>query len=119
MTVDLFAGVYVGDLAAATAWYTAVLGDGPAFRPNEVEAVWELAAHRYLYVRRNPAHAGHAVQTVLVGDLDARVAAIAERGVEPALREDYPNGARKVVYRDPDGNELGFGAVPAAQRTVG
>ncbi|WP_042416735.1 VOC family protein [Streptacidiphilus anmyonensis] len=112
-SVDLFAGIHVGDYDAATDWYTRVLGAEPAFRPNAIEAVWELAEHRYLYIRRNPEHAGHAVQTVLVDDLDARVEAIAARGVEPAYREEYPNGARKVVYRDADGNELGFGAVNA------
>jgi catechol 2,3-dioxygenase-like lactoylglutathione lyase family enzyme len=112
MAIDLFAGIHVGDYEVAKAWYTRVLGAEPAFFPNEIEAVWELAEHRYLYIRRNPERAGHAVQTVLVDDLDARVAAIARRGVEPALREEYPNGVRKVVYRDPDGNELGFGGVP-------
>lgn len=115
MAIDLFAGVHVGDLDVATAWYTAVLGAEPAFRPNAVEAVWELAEHRYLYVRLDPTHAGHAVQTVLVGtpaDLDARVTSIAARGIEPARRERYDNGACKAVYRDPDGNELGLGGVP-------
>ncbi|WP_042378145.1 VOC family protein [Streptacidiphilus melanogenes] len=112
MAIDLFAGIYVRDHDEAVAWYSRVLGAEPAFHPNETEAVWELAEHRYLYIRRNPEHAGHAVQTVLVDDLDARVEAIARRGVEPAFREQYPGGARKVVYRDADGNELGFGGVP-------
>jgi catechol 2,3-dioxygenase-like lactoylglutathione lyase family enzyme len=114
MAIDMFAGIYVRDYDAAKAWYTLVLGAEPAFFPNEIEAVWELAEHRYLYIRHNPEHAGHAVQTVLVDDLDARVAGIAERGVAPALREEYPNGVRKVVYRDADGNELGFGGVPGS-----
>jgi hypothetical protein len=35
------------------------------------------------------------------------------RGIEPAQRETYPNGVRKVIYRDPDGNELGFGGLPS------
>ncbi|WP_042364075.1 VOC family protein [Streptacidiphilus neutrinimicus] len=112
MATDLFAGIYVRDYDEAVDWYTRVLGAEPAFCPNEIEAVWELAEHRYLYIRRSPEHAGHALQTVLVDDLDDRVAAIAGRGVEPALREQYPDGVRKVVYRDADGNELGFGGVP-------
>jgi hypothetical protein len=44
-----------------------------------------------------------------VGDLDERVASIGARGIEPASRETYENGVRKVIYRDPDGNEIGFG----------
>ena len=31
------------------------------------------------------------------------------RGIEPAGRETYGDGVRKVIYRDPDGNEIGFG----------
>jgi hypothetical protein len=45
-------------------------------------------------------------------DLDAHVAAIAVRGLEPDERETYPNGVRKALYRDPDSNELGFGGAP-------
>jgi hypothetical protein len=41
------------------------------------------------------------------------VAAISARGIEPDDRETYSNGVRKVIYRDPDGNEIGFGGVPA------
>jgi len=29
-----------------------------------------------------------------------------------AARQTYGNGVRKVIYRDPDGNELGFGGAP-------
>lgn len=28
-------------------------------------------------------------------------------------RETYSNGVRKALYRDPDGNEIGFGGAPA------
>jgi hypothetical protein len=27
-------------------------------------------------------------------------------------RETYSNGVRKITYRDPDGNEIGFGGGP-------
>jgi len=46
-------------------------------------------------------------------DLDERVAGIAGRGMEPAGRETYPDGVRKITYADPEGNEIGFGEVPA------
>ncbi|WP_405866326.1 hypothetical protein [Streptomyces sp. NBC_00005] len=45
-------------------------------------------------------------------DLDARVAGIADRGLEPTSSETYANGVRKVTYHDPDGNEFGFGGAP-------
>src|SRR4051794_38562430 len=116
MAVDLFAGIPVGDYAQAMAWYQLLLGSEPAFLPNEVEAVWELAEHQYVYIVLLPEHAGHARHTLFVDDLDARVEAMSARGIEPALRENYDNGVRKISYRDPDGNEIGFGGGPADQR---
>ena len=32
--------------------------------------------------------------------------------LDPAERETYSNGVRKATYRDPDGNEIGFGGAP-------
>ena len=40
--------------------------------------------------------------------------AIAGRGLQSADRETYANGVRKVIYRDPDGSEIGFGGGPIA-----
>ena len=56
--------------------------------------------------------AGNCVVTIFIDDLDARVAAIAARGIEPDEHETYANGVRKVLYRDPDGNEVAFGGAP-------
>ncbi|GAA0645192.1 hypothetical protein GCM10010174_80320 [Kutzneria viridogrisea] len=112
MTTDLFAGIPVRDYTSATVWYERLLGAPPSFLPNDTEAVWELADHRYVYIDVRPEHAGHAMHTVFVDDFDARIARIAERGLEPAERETYANGVRKATFRDPDGNEIGFGGAP-------
>ena len=113
MAVDLFAGVAVTDLARARSWYERLLGSAPAFFPNATEAVWQIGEHQYLYIEELPERAGHAMNTLFVDDLDARVRAIADRRIEPAQMETYDNGVRKVVFRDPDGNETGFGGAPA------
>ncbi|WP_306213975.1 VOC family protein [Actinoplanes sp. RD1] len=112
MTLDLFAGCPVRDYAAAVAWYEQLLGAEPSFLPNETEAVWELAEHRYVFVQVLPEHAGHAIHTVFVSDFDTRIADIVARGIEPAKSETYDNGVRKATFRDPDGNEIGFGGMP-------
>ena len=112
MALDLFAGIPVSDFAAARPWYEQLLGSEPSFEPHETEAVWELAEHRSVYIVEDPDRAGHAIHTLFVDDLDARVTAIASRGIEPAERETYSNGVRKVIYRDADGNEIGFGGAP-------
>jgi catechol 2,3-dioxygenase-like lactoylglutathione lyase family enzyme len=110
--LDLFAGIPVADYAAALLWYERLLGFPPTFFPHDTEAVWELAEHRYIYVVQQPEHAGHARHTLFVEDLDALVAQIAGRGLDPVQRETYANGVRKITFRDPDGNEIGFGGAP-------
>ena len=112
MTVDLFAGIAVRPQPAALAWYERLFGSPPAFLPNDTEAVWELAEHRYVYVELLPERAGHAMHTAFVDDLDTRLAQAAARGLEPAKHETYSNGVRKAIYRDPDGNEFSFGGGP-------
>jgi catechol 2,3-dioxygenase-like lactoylglutathione lyase family enzyme len=112
MPIDLFAGVPVADYAAALDWYERLFGSPPSFVPTDTEAVWELAEHRFVFIEQRPDRAGHARHLVFVDDLDARIAQIAGRGLAPAERETYSNGVRKVAYRDPDGNEMGFGGAP-------
>jgi hypothetical protein len=110
--LDLFAGIPVISYTKARKWYERLLGSPPAFLPHETEAVWELAEHRYVYIVEQPEDAGHARLTVLVEDLDALVAGIGARGLVSTMRESYPNGVQKITYRDPDGNEIGFGGAP-------
>jgi catechol 2,3-dioxygenase-like lactoylglutathione lyase family enzyme len=111
MTLALFAGIRVRDLAAARAWYERLLGE-PAFFPNAREVVWTVADERSVYIQEDPGRAGDALITLFVDDLDAVIAEIASRGLEPAERETYSNGVRKATYRDDDGNEVGFGGAP-------
>jgi catechol 2,3-dioxygenase-like lactoylglutathione lyase family enzyme len=111
MPVVLFAGIRVRDVEVARAWYERLLG-APSFFPNETEVVWTLADDRSLYIKEDGNRAGGALITVIVDVLDALVTQIASRGLEPDERETYSNGVRKVIYRDPDGNEIGFGALP-------
>ena len=112
MTLDLFAGIPVTSYAAARPWYERFFGARPAFLPNDTEAVWEVAEHRYVYIVQQPERAGNALVFSFVDDLDGRVAEIAQRGIEPAKRETYDNGVTKVIYRDAEGNEICFGGVP-------
>ena len=111
--VSLFAGIRVRDLAASRGWYERLLGE-PAFAPNDVELVWQLAAERFVYIEQDPDRAGDGLVTVFVDDLDGWLSRIAARGLEPAEVETYGNGVRKALFRDPDGNEVGIGGPPAA-----
>jgi hypothetical protein len=118
--IDLFAGVPVTDFASARSWYERLLCSPPAFFPHDTEAVWAIAEHRYLYIVEQPQHAGHAMNTLFVDDLDAVVAEISNQGLEPAKLEQYPNGVRKITYRDADGNEIAFGGTtPSEHDNIG
>jgi predicted enzyme related to lactoylglutathione lyase len=109
MALDLFAGIRVSDYEKAKPWYERLLGSEPSFLAHATEAVWELAAHRSLFIVEDVEGAGRAIHTIFVDDLDARVAEIASRGIEPDELVEYPGKARKAIYRDADGNEIGFG----------
>jgi catechol 2,3-dioxygenase-like lactoylglutathione lyase family enzyme len=104
---ELFAGVPVRERDAAFAWYERLLGAPPAFRPHDDEAVWRVAGG-WVYVVVDAARAGHALVTVLVADLDAHLRELGGRGIAAARVETYGSGARKAVFVDRDGNEIGF-----------
>ena len=111
MSLHLFACVRVRDFQAARAWYERLFGE-PTFFAHATEAVWTLAEDRSVAVDEHADGAGNSSVTIFVDDLDEHVAAIAARGLEPDERLTYSNGVRKALYRDPDGNELGFGGAP-------
>jgi hypothetical protein len=64
-------------------WYERLFGGPPSFVATPTEAVWELAAHRSVYIVERPEHAGHAMHTIFVDDPDALVAEIAARASRP------------------------------------
>ena len=99
------------DLEVARRWYDQLLGE-PSFFPNDTEAVWTLADDRSIYIDEHADGAGNSAVTIFVDDLDAQLAAIAARGLAPDELETYSNGVRKALFRDPDGNEVGFGGAP-------
>lgn len=110
---ELFAGIPVRDFRKSLDWYQRLLGAPPSFFPNDGEAVWMLAGHRWLYIIVDPTRAGGAVQTIICDELEALIAEIAGRGVDFVDEEIPGEGVRKVMYNDPDGNEIGLGRVPA------
>ncbi|HET6153455.1 MAG TPA: VOC family protein [Marmoricola sp.] len=114
MELHLFAGIAVTDYQRSLDWYERFLGAPPTMIPNEVEAVWDIAERRAVYIVVSPEDAGHARVTLFVNDddFDTLGEQIASRGIEPEQVETYSNGVRKATYADPDGNELGIGGGP-------
>lgn len=108
----LFAGIPVKNIKASMAWYEKFFGCPPSFYPNEAEAVWMLSDTQWLYLIENPDRAGGAIQTIIGKDLEATLDRIAERGLKYEEEETPAEGVRKVMFYDPDGNEIGLGRVP-------
>ncbi|HEY8770400.1 MAG TPA: hypothetical protein VIM03_07640, partial [Thermoleophilaceae bacterium] len=77
---EVFAGIAVADIGSARAWYERLTGRPPDMLPNENEAAWQLAGQGWIYLVSDRERAGKALVTLLVDDLDAQVAELAERG---------------------------------------
>ena len=108
MAIGIFAGIPVRDYAAALDWYKRLFGADPTFYPNDIEAVWQLADDRYVYIIQDRNRAGGAVGMIWVDDPVATVAAISGRGLEPDGVEKH-DSVWKYVFHDADGNETGIG----------
>lgn len=110
---DVFAGVPVRDFPKAVEWYQRFFGCPPSFFPNDREAVWAIARHRWLYIIVEPERAGGAIQTIMCDGLEDAIAEISARGIEFSKEETPDADVRKVMYYDPDGNEIGIGRIPS------
>jgi predicted enzyme related to lactoylglutathione lyase len=102
----VFTGTPVRDFAAATAWYTRLLGRDADIPVNEEEVMWQLTETAFLYVLRDPERAGRSIVTLSVTDLDDAVAEAASRGIAVAPIEAVGTAGRRAGYTDPDGNRI-------------
>ncbi|WP_327141531.1 VOC family protein [Nocardia sp. NBC_01327] len=106
----LFSGVAVTDFASSVDWYTRLFGRAADVLVTPgVEVMWQLTDTALVYVVVDPDHAGRALVNIAVSDLDAEVAEIASRGIDPGpLFRVGPEGAggRKAPFTDPDGNSV-------------
>jgi hypothetical protein len=58
----------------------------------------------------DPVRAGTALHTLILDDLDAFLAAVRGRGVEPGPVEPVGEGMRQSIVTDADGNRLKLAA---------
>lgn len=110
---QVFAGLPVGDLEAALAWYAAFFGR-PADEVVGEEALWQVNENTWLFVVPDRERAGGGVMTLGVSGLDPYVSRWQEAGFEHEPVETYGNGVRHVTIIDPDGNSLSLAEAPTA-----
>jgi predicted enzyme related to lactoylglutathione lyase len=110
---EVFAGIPVSDFPKAVDWYRRLFGCDPSFFPNDREAVWAVGDRRWVYIIVAPERAGGTIQTIMCDGLEAAIAEISARGLDFSREETPDAGVRKVMYYDPDGNEIGVGRIPS------
>ena len=112
--------LYADDVAAAAAFYEAVLGLRPLREPNELSAVFRLDDGGVLLLfdparsevprRLVPSHgargSGHVALSVEPGALDALGERLRRHGVEVEHEHAWPPGGRSLYVRDPAGNSV-------------
>jgi hypothetical protein len=102
----LFAGIPVADRDAAVPWYERMLDRPPDLVPNDREAAWQLTETGWICLIADPEHAGSALHTLLIDDLDAFTAARAARGIDAGPIDAIALSVRQAIFTDPDGNRL-------------
>ncbi len=101
-----FACLMVTNRDLAAAWYERFFGRPPTFLPNDKEAVWQVAETASVYILADSDRAGRGVVTLIVDDLEATLAEIADRGITPGPIEEVTGAGHKSTTLDPDGNEV-------------
>lgn len=107
-TETLFAGVAVSEFETAQHWYERFFDRPADVVAHTTEVMWKATASGWMYIVRDPDHAGHSIVAIAVPDVEQTVAALLERGIESGPIERQSENARKAVVVDPDGNSIGI-----------
>lgn len=102
----LFAGVSVVDFVEARAWYERFFGRAPDVVAHDEEVMWQIAGGGWLYVLREPAHAGHSIVAMAVSNIEGTIDGLEGRGVTAGAIKPEGDAGRKAVVLDPAGNRL-------------
>ncbi len=107
MDVEIaFTGVPVSALVIGQGFYERLFGRPAEVVVSDDEVMWRLAESAWLYVVVDGGRAGNVLATLSVGDLDATLAELGERGISPASVEVIEGAGRKATVPDPDGNSV-------------
>jgi hypothetical protein len=112
MDVEIaFTGVPVSELAAGRDFYGRLFGRPADVVVTDDDLIWRLVESTWPYVVVDTGHAGNALATLSVGDLDATLAELGERGMSSASMEVIAGASRKATVLDPDRNSVAILAV--------
>src|SRR5262245_40431753 len=108
MSIDnAIASLAVKDLAAAVAWYQALLGRPADSTPMREVAEWKFPRGGWLQVYELPERAGHGSVTLAVTDIGDVVAHVGKLGIDTGQRASSARVSTLMIV-DPDGNHIAF-----------
>jgi catechol 2,3-dioxygenase-like lactoylglutathione lyase family enzyme len=112
MEVEIaFTGVPVRDLATGRDFFERIFGRAADVEVAVDEVMWRVAETAWLYVVVDAARAGNGLVALRVADLDAVLAELSSRDINPA-RVEAVGGGRKATVFDADGNSVALIQVP-------
>ncbi len=107
MAIDhLLAVVAVSDLQSSREWYSVLFGRQPDNDPMPTLTEWQVVPQGWLQVFYDPQRAGSSLFNFAVDDLDAHIAGLQGRGLQPEDVVEAGKGVRLSTVTDPDGNMI-------------
>ncbi len=103
----VLAGLAVADVDAALPWYQRLFGRPADKLPMDGLAEWHFPQSGAIQVDEDAERAGRSRLTLNVADLKQELAALRERGLDPAPMDDTTSD--KFLFAtvtDPEGNEI-------------
>lgn len=97
------------DLTASRAWWENLLGREPDRVPMPSDVEWAFNGGSGIQLVDDARRAGSSSVTLVVDDVDAELAAVAERGIAVPAAQTTPSGQFRIaILDDPDGNTVMF-----------
>ena len=105
MSIDhLLSVVPVADIERSNRWYAALFGRGADNNPMASLVEWQVLPGGWVQVFADEERAGSGLLNLAVDDLDAHLAEVRTRGLDPGEVVHANKGVRLSTLADPDGN---------------
>lgn len=103
---NVLAVLPVADVEASRPWFTALFGRPEDNNPMPSLIEWQVLPGAWLQVFGDAGRAGSGLFNLAVDDLDATLAELRARGLEPGEVVEANKGVRLSALTDPDGNTI-------------
>src|SRR5687767_847449 len=104
---NAIASLAVKNLAAAEAWYEALIGRAADSKPMPEVAEWKFPRGGWLQVYQLSERAGSGSCTLAVSDIEEIVARVKSLGIDASERNSGAQ-VKTLMIVDPDGNHIAF-----------